>query len=39
MDLFELYQNQDKMKNSELFVKFKKMFVSYFEDNEDYKKD
>ena len=26
------------MKNSELFVKFKKMFVSYFEDN-DYKKD
>ena len=39
MDLFELYQNQDKMKNSELFVKFKKLFVSYFEDNEDYKKD
>ena len=36
MDLFELYQNQDKMKNSELFVKFKKLFISYFEYDNDY---
>ena len=39
MDLFELYKNQDKMKNSELFKKFKKLFISYFEDGEDYNKD
>ena len=36
MDLFELYQNQDKMKKSELFMKFKKLFISYFEYDEDF---
>ena len=38
MDLFELYKNQDVMKNSELFKKFTKNFSTYFDDDDTYDK-
>ena len=38
MDLFELYKNQDVMKNSELFKKFSKDFSTYFDDDDTYDK-
>lgn len=38
MDLFELYKNQDIMKNSELFKKFSKNFSTYFDDTDTYDK-
>jgi hypothetical protein len=39
MDLFELYQNQEKLKNNELFKKFNKEFTSFFDDSDQYDKD